>query len=211
MALLIEPHYLGSIEYYALLQHHRKVAFEIHEHYIKQTFRNRMYILTAGGIQLLTIPVSYHNRMPLCEVTIDYRHDWIRDHKGAIQSAYAKSPFFDLIFPELEAIWEMRPDLLTDLAMQTMTLCLKIMGIDITYETTEKYEQTTQNSFEDYRNSISAKESYQKRNILQPVRYFQNFGKDFVSNLSIIDLLMSMGPESFRVIQQSSKMNKEHF
>jgi hypothetical protein len=37
------------------------------------------------------------------------------------------------------------------------------------------------------------------------VPYYQTFGNDFVSNLSIVDLLFNMGPEAKSVLLRSCK------
>jgi len=39
----------------------------------------------------------------------------------------------------------------------------------------------------------------------QPISYYQTFGNDFVSNLSIIDLLFNMGPEARSILLRSCK------
>ena len=45
--------------------------------------------------------------------------------------------------------------------------------------------------------------SYSSRKIFHPHKYIHVFGKDFVPNLSIIDLLFSEGPSSLEVINNS--------
>ena len=57
--ICIELHYLGSLEFFTRLINSKKVILEVSDYFLKQTFRNRFYILGPNQIQMLTIPV--HN------------------------------------------------------------------------------------------------------------------------------------------------------
>lgn len=201
--LLIEPHYFGSIEYYVLLDDASEVCWEVEEHFLKQTYRNRTTILTASGPQNLVVPVRYRNHMPVKEVKVDYSQRWIKDHWGAIYSAYGKAPYFEYYGPEFLALIEARPVYLVDLCRSIVTLCLKCLQIDRSIDLTVRYEKTPDSPIRDLRGLIHPKKPYTQRSIYQSEAYFQNFGKEFVPNLSILDLLFSLGDESISVIRKS--------
>jgi hypothetical protein len=57
----------------------------------------------------------------------------------------------------------------------------------------------------DIRGQIHPKEDFGLRNILNPRKYTQLFGSEFVPNLSIIDLLFCAGPESREILAKSQK------
>ncbi|HLL93336.1 MAG TPA: WbqC family protein, partial [Spirosoma sp.] len=56
--LLIELHYLPCLDYIAGIGQFERVWLEAHEHYQKQSYRNRTYVLTANKVDVLTVPVQ---------------------------------------------------------------------------------------------------------------------------------------------------------
>jgi hypothetical protein len=83
---------------------------------------------------------------------------------------------------------------------------------EITY--TLSYQADVENSVFDARSSINPPKGEQNGLFYQSIPYYQTFGNDFVSNLSIIDLLFNAGPESLLILRQSAilpekaRMNK---
>lgn len=201
---MIEPHYLGSLEYFTLLLNHKEVIFEVQANFIKQTYKNRCYFLTSNGEILLTVPVNYGNRTTFKDVKIDYSQSWVREHLGAFYSAYGKAPYFDFFFEEFRAVWEKKEKFLLDLNIRFVTLCLKILQYDISFSFTDKYEKDAISTIYDAREQIVPKKSFKKRNLYLPFPYLQVFGSKFVPNLSIIDLIMCEGNRSFEVLRKSS-------
>ena len=99
-AICIELHYLGSLEFFTRLIDSKKVILEVSDYFMKQTYRNRFYILGPNRIQMLTIPVHYQKKTIFRDVTIDYHQNWINNQKKTVQAAYGKAPFMiiSLIF-----------------------------------------------------------------------------------------------------------------
>jgi len=201
--VIVEPHYLGSLEYFIGLLDCDEVMFEIHQHFTKQTYKNRSYLLTANGVRALSVPVSYSNRTALKEVKIDYRQSWMRDHWGALYSAYGKAPFFEFFADYFHRIWEKKQSFLLDLNMEMMTMCLKILQIDIKINFTDTYKKEPETSFIDLREYFLPKVPYKERGIYRPYNYPQAFGNEFVPNLSLVDLLMNEGTHALNVLVQS--------
>ncbi len=177
---------------------------EVHEHFRKQTYRNRCRILTANGILNLSVPVHYGNRTPFKDVKIDHSQSWSRDHIRAIGSSYAKAPFFDHLVHEYFEVYKKNHLFLYDLNLEILTICLKHLQYDIQICETEKYEEKKSNEIIDHRNDISAKEGYKSRHIYRPVTYLQNFGNKFVPNLSVLDCILCQGLTSFENLKASS-------
>ena len=61
-ALCIELHYLANLEFFTRLINSKRVTLEVSDYFMKQTYRNRCYIMGPNGIQVLTVPVHYHNQ-----------------------------------------------------------------------------------------------------------------------------------------------------
>ncbi len=203
--ILIEPHYLGSLEYFLVVMNADEVTLEVHDHFVKQTYRNRCYINSAAGKHLMIVPVSYDNRTKMKDVKIDYSQSWLRDHWGAFYSTYGKAPFFDFFADEFKRVWESKPSFLLDLDLKMMTLCLKLLQIDMHFGLTDDFHSSGEKDSSDLRNRILPKISFDQRDLYIPFPYIQNFGSNFVANLSIVDLLMCEGPAAQTILGNSTK------
>ena len=57
--ILIHPTYFPSISHYVAMLKADSVTFEMEDNFQKQTNRNRMYIYSPNGIQMLNIPIKH--------------------------------------------------------------------------------------------------------------------------------------------------------
>jgi len=202
--VFIELHYLGCLEYYALLMQYDEVWFEVHDSFPKQTYRNRAYFLTANKVQPLIIPVSYSTGCLTNEVMIDYSQRWVKDHWGAFYSAYGKAPFFEYFSEEFKEIWERKIPELVKLNQAFMKLILRVLQKNLRISYTKDFEMGYE---EDYRDIINPKKPFSDRKIYRPAAYPQLFGDNFVPNLSIVDLIMNEGPNAAQVLKKSNAKN----
>ena len=102
--ILISTAYLPPVEYFSLIQDADEVLVEREENYLKQTYRNRCYLLSSDGAHPLSVPVylgSIH-KTPVKKIRIDYSKRWQQVHLRAIITSYRASPFFEFYFEELE-------------------------------------------------------------------------------------------------------------
>lgn len=195
--IVIDSQYFPSLEYFSLLKTNKEVWIEAKERFEKQTYRNRCYILSANSVLPLTIPVKFAGKKPLMDqVEIDYNEKWLNQHWRAIISAYNKSPFFEYYEPEIHTILFQKHERLLDLNMSLLTFCLKALNIGTKIKLTESYRNIIESPLEDMRSVIHPKKDYICREIYSPVPYHQNFGDKFVANLSVLDLISCVGPES---------------
>ncbi|NJM26029.1 MAG: WbqC family protein, partial [Bacteroidia bacterium] len=63
---MIEPQYLPPAPYFAAALWYGTLILEKHEHYRKQTLRNRALINTAHGTERLVVPVK-SGKVPMGE------------------------------------------------------------------------------------------------------------------------------------------------
>lgn len=201
---LIDLHYLPSLEYFVCLMKHDNIIIEVNEYYQKQSYRNRCYIRGANGIQALTIPIKNGNsKILIKEIEIDYQQKWLNEHWRSINSAYGRAAYFEFFDIYFQKIFEQKPALLIDFNYQLLTLCLKLMKWDKKLTNTESYQQSLPEDFLDLRSVVHPKTYWQNNSLYKTKKYNQVFGKDFDSNLSIIDLLFCEGPSAKNILAQS--------
>lgn len=163
--------YLGSIQYYSRLLRDGCVP-DLSVPYRKQTSMNRCYIDSPTGRLALTIPVvNSHARTAVGEVLISEHGKWRHQHWNALVSSYGQTPYFEYyaedFFPFYhERDWERLADF--NLALHHTVMRL-LDPFPLMAEDKRRVEP-----------------------------YFQMFASrhGFLDNLSIVDLLFNMGPES---------------
>ncbi|WP_025762269.1 WbqC family protein [Dyadobacter tibetensis] len=202
----IELQYLPSLEYFCCLLKQDEIWLETEEVYQKQTYRNRCKVLTANKIDILTVPVKKYSHGTLSkDIEIDYDQNWKRRHWGCFQSAYGKSPYYEYYAPELRAIYDKEYQFLVDLNYELLTFCLRLVGLKKEVRYKMSGSEIASKPAKDFISTINNKKSTNNYKFYRSVPYYQTFGNDFVENLSIIDLLFNMGPESRGILISSSK------
>ena len=210
MILLTELHYHPPATLFAALLNADGLLLEAHEHYRKQTFRNRCLIRTAQGVQPLTIPVIDGNRaekVSISEIEIDYRQNWIHRHWRTLQTAYGNSPYFEYYADYLHDIYVSRPALLFDLNQQFLRLLLKCFRLTLPLALTTEYHThypatspLPASPITDRRDWLTPKATPKNPEPDTPAAstlvrpYPQVFGPGFEPGLSVLDLLFSQGP-----------------
>ena len=187
---LLSTAYLAPIEYYAILLQEPNCSIELHEHFVKQSIRNRCDIYGANGKLQLTIPKQRKgsSKTIIKEINISYKQDWQKQHWTAIQSAYNSSPFFEYYQDELQPFFEAEETLLVDFNQKLQKVILGLLQEEDNSNFTKEFQH--QGNFTDLRNH--------KWNLEKQEKYDQVFMEKhgFIANLSILDLLFNLGPES---------------
>lgn len=205
--VLTELYYLPCIAFFVQIQPFQKIILEVHEHYPKQTYRNRCYIRTANKVQALSIPVSRsgNGRAKLRDVRVSYAEHWQNNHWRAIKSAYGKSPFFDFFADDYHDILYRKYEFLVDLNLALLSKCLDLLGWhDKQVGLSESFTESADSQYVDCRGQIDLKNTPPGDERSRYARYQQVFGKNFVTNLSVIDLLFCEGANANMIIGQSS-------
>jgi hypothetical protein len=203
---LIELHYLPSTPYFAALSSVQTIIIEKHEHFEKQSYRNRCHILTAQGVERLIVPLtSKHGKVLITDIRIDYTQKWLNNHWRTIESAYRSSPFFEYYADDLHTILFRQHTFLYDLNLEFLTICLKWLKTNVTLQESMSYEKIPADEVTDMRNVIHAKKQERYAPYFQPVAYPQVFGNTFADSLSVIDLVFCEGPNSRKMVVSSAK------
>ena len=191
MTALLSTTYFGPVQWYQKLYRHPHVLLEHCESFQKQTYRNRCLIATTQGIQALTVPVvgtpitdpsSPTSHHPITTLRISDHGNWRHQHWNALCTAYRESPFFDYYEDDLRPFFNQHWDYLLDFNEAIRQKMCEL--IDIQPQVT--YTETFQGVHKEQEAPFVPKPYYQV--------YQQKHG--FLPNLSILDLLCNMGPES---------------
>jgi hypothetical protein len=193
--ILVSTAYLPPAEYFAVISQAEEALIEREENYLKQSYRNRCYILSSHGPQLLTVPVylGSQHKTPIKDIRIDYSKRWQQIHLGAIIASYGSSPYFQYYFENIEKIISRKIDFLFDLNMELIDSALKMLKLDSIITCTKDFAPISE-SENDFRYKISPKKE-SKHPIREYMHVFDS-GNRFVHRLSIIDLIFNMGPEA---------------
>ena len=216
MILLSELQYCPPTPFFAELLRADGLLLDAHEHYQKQTYRNRCLIRTAQGVRPLTVPVVAGNRSEKVRtfaIAIDYSQNWVHRHLRTLQTAYGNSPYFEYYADYLRDIYVQKPVRLFDLNRQLLDLLLRCFRrpLPIRY-TTDYLPRAAATAWPAKPADSSPDFLLDRRDCLTPKAartgvlpdspagpaglrpYPQVFGPGFEPGLSVLDLLFSQGP-----------------
>ncbi len=205
--ILHETQILGPIYSYVQYLDRHKIIIEKNENYQKRSPRNRYEILTANGLCSLSIPLKKgkNQQKNIAEVTISYDEPWHLKHLHALRSAYGKSAYFEFYYDRLQHVYMQKHSSLLTFNTELLKLMLHFLKLDIIIDFTDTYLITyDEQLIEDFRNQLLPTSLNFE---VYPQVWSGKF--DFISNLSILDLLFCMGPESVHNLRQTKILNNK--
>ena len=187
---LLPSSYLAPIGYYAFLLQKPNCEIEQYEHFVKQSIRNRCTIYGANGKLTLSVPKQRKSssKTIMKELQISYDSPWQELHWKSITSAYRSSAYFEFYEDFFTPFYQEKEKYLLDFNLKLQKTIFKCLQLEDTSVLSGIYQKETNKT--DLRNSdfeIQKQEKYQE--------VFESTC-GFIANLSILDLLLNLGPES---------------
>lgn len=186
-------------------------------------FTNRNRIVKQNGWSWITVPINKNDKFsPNMEVRINNELNWKELHWKKISQTYANSEYFHLYKDYFEKLYKRDWEYLFDLDFEIVKQVLMWLGIkiDIVRESELGVNTTSTQRLIDVCHKIGADtyvsgsggrqymdESLFKKNNVKLIyqdykftKYQQKWTNEFIPDLSIIDLLANIGPDSMKVI-----------
>jgi hypothetical protein len=193
MNTLLHPTYFPSISHFVAMAQSEEITFEIEDNFQKQTNRNRTYIYSPNGIQLLNIPVKHSklSHQKTKDIQIENDFDWQKQHFKSLEAAYRSSPFFEYFEDDIRPIFEKKHNFLLDLNFETLDFITKSMRLKLDYKTTVEYfHEVDSNKVTDFRFLANGKKD---NSIFESYTQVFDDKYGFINNLSVLDLLFNEG------------------
>ena len=195
---LLSTAYFAPISYFAAVAMAKEVVVEAHEHYQKKSYRSRCYIAGPHGKQMLNVPIDRPsgNQTAITDAKLLYIENWQKQHWNSIITAYNSSPFFLYYKDEIELVFFKKYDTLWELNKELLILFLELLQIDTPISYTKQYNRQAE-GYKDLREFIAPK------NLLTTTAYVQVFSDKhpYIYDLSILDLLFNLGPDSLAYLE----------
>ena len=198
MECLLPISYLGPVAYYSAILQSEEIFIETKEHFIKQSFRNRCTIMGANGSQTLTIPKERKSsdKTLISDISISNQDNWQKSHWQSIVSAYNSAPFFEYYKDEILPFYNTKHSTLFDFNLKLSKTILELMQVEKKINFTSEFQKEFNGL--DFRSSkfiLKNQEEYQQV-------FCEKYS--FIPNLSILDVLFNLGPETTSYLERQS-------
>lgn len=192
MDILIHPTYFPSISHFVALIQAEKIVFEVEDNFQKQTNRNRTYIYSPNGIQLLNIPIKHskQSHQKTKDIQIEPEFDWQKQHFKSLEAAYRSSPFFEYFEDDIQPLFVKKHKFLMDLNFEVLEILTKCLRIKLDFTNTVEFFHTVESNTKDLRFLANGKKDHSQ---FEPYPQVFDDKHGFINNLSILDLLFNEG------------------
>ena len=200
--------------------------------FINNDYIHRNKIKTSEGWTWLTVPIlsDEHLNKKIKDMQIDNKKRWNKKHWKSIYFSYAKAPYFESYSDFFEEVYKKNWDKITDLDEYLLRYLLKELGISVKFVKASEQNFEGQKSdrvldmcvklgadayiFGELGKDYANVEDFEKKGIKV---YFQNYKHpvypqlygEFVSRLSIIDLLFCYGERSYDILMKNNPTKED--
>ena len=217
----MQPYFFPYIGYWQLINAVDIFVLYDDVNFIKNGWINRNNILLSSKSHLITLPLLKSSSYT--KINEIYITDNIKVKEKilkTIESAYKKTPYYNLVFPTLEKIIKTKGSI-SDLVLKSVLWIKEYLNIDTEIILSSSIGKNNELKGQDkiieivkkingnhYINAIGGQELYDKEIFnnneiklnfikMKEIKYKQ-FNNEFVPNLSFIDVLMFNSPEEIK-------------
>ena len=199
--------------------------------YLPKDWMNRNKIRTKSGSIWLTVPVlrKGYRDLKTSEIEINNSIDWQKKHLRSISLNYKKSPYFENYIPFFEDVYSRKWKFLGELNEYMLKWFLDELGIKVNFLNANDFKFQGEKSslilnmckelnastyiFGVLGKDYADVQEFEKNNIRL---IFQNYNhpkysqlyREFISHMSVIDLLFNHGPKSLEIILSNNISQK---
>ena len=215
---VLQSNYLPWRGYFDIIHDVDVFVFYDDVQYTVNDWRNRNRIKTANGPVWLTVPVGNQNDRRICDVELK-DESWTRKHSRTIEQSYGRAPHFARYAEFFRGIYAQRWTSLSGLNQTLVrSIATEFLGIRTTFRDSREFQIDGQKGDRllsllkalgatEYVSGPAASDyldvaGYQAAGITVEWKDYSTYPAypqlhgAFVPNVSIVDLLMSCGPES---------------
>lgn len=226
---IMQPTYLGWIGYFSLID--RVDAFVFHDDvkYNHQSWQQRNRIKTQDGPMWLTVPVLTSGRSGqlILEAEINDEEDWEHKHQASIHTNYASAQYLSDLGDWLDETYSQDWTSLCDLNVHVVTTLTDKLEIEADFVFASELDLEGRKAHklikicnalgaDEYFSPLGSKDYIESDNPFPDAGinlFYQNYDHptysqlhgEFISHLSVIDLLMNEGPDSLPIIREGQK------
>lgn len=195
--------------------------------YSKTDWTNRNKVKTPSGAVLLTVPVytKGHFKKTILEMEINNDVPWRRKHWNTVYLSYKKSKHFNKYADFFEDVYKREWKLLTDLNLHILHFLLKELNINVSFCKASDFNFQGYKSefildmckklgadifvFGELGKDYADINSFQKNCVKVSFQHYRHptypqLQGEFISHLSIIDLLFNCGSESYDILMSGN-------
>lgn len=181
--MVIDLNYLAPVSYYLRLAREKDLQVSAGQNYERQSYKSRCEIAGANGAMLLSVPV--YKQQPDSRLyrtaRINYSEKWQLKHWRSIESAYRKSSFFEFYEDRFKLFYtDARYELLWEYNRDMHQVITKVLGLTNVSDVSDN-------------KLVSVFTTMQKQQVKKYNQVFDD-RHDFLSDLSIVDLIFNLGP-----------------
>lgn len=230
--VITQPTYLPWIGYFEQIAHADVFVFLDSVQFERQSWQCRNRLRTATGDPFwLSVPIAAHPLdIHIRDVRVaPSRPTWRRTHLRSISASLGRAPFFDEVFPMLEAWFSRDNALLAEFNADGIRRIAKLLGLAPEWTTASQMPVGGAKgdlvlSICRHLGAVRYYANQGSRGYLEPLAddfrgagveiVFQDWvhpvytqrGDGFVSHLSVIDALMNVGPAAVRAMVKGDPM-----
>lgn len=233
---ILQPTYLPWLGYFELIKSSDIYIVLDHVQFNRQSWQHRNKIKSNKGIHMLTVPIIHEDKWnKIKNVRISYNNnlDVLKHHWNIIKDFYRKSPYLHDYEKSFENIFNKKYVYIRDLNVAIIDNICDILNIhtkkiyssnlnldDEHMNTEDKlinlckkigithiYEPAGGKLFLDLNPFIDNNIYVEYQNFIHPT--YKQLYNDFISHISIIDVLFNEGPNSINILNKGVSWKKK--